>query len=164
MSLLLIVRFLHILSAIWFIGGILARQIVRAYAKRTDDVRRFAALSEAAGRIESTMVIPGNMAVILFGVIFALMIDAPIFGFLQGSPRNWLLVSNILLVIGFLNVPLIFLPRGKLFDAALKDALDKGEMTPELRLRLDDPVVRAAHWYELIGMGAVVFLMVFRPF
>jgi uncharacterized protein with PQ loop repeat len=43
--LFLFVRFLHIASAMWFIGGILARQIVRAYAKRTDDVQRFATLS-----------------------------------------------------------------------------------------------------------------------
>ena len=52
MSLLLVVRFLHIASAIWFIGGVVARQIVRAYAKRTEDVQRFAVMSEAAGRIE----------------------------------------------------------------------------------------------------------------
>jgi len=32
MSLLLVVRFLHIASAIWFIGGVISRQIVRAYA------------------------------------------------------------------------------------------------------------------------------------
>jgi hypothetical protein len=164
MSLLLAIRFLHIFSAIWFIGGVLARQIIRAYAKRTDDVQHFAVMSQAAGRIESTMVIPGNFAVIVFGVIFALMIGAPILGFLQGASRNWLLVSNILLLIGFLNVPLIFLPRGKLFDAALKDALHKGEMTPELRAHIDDPVVKLAHWYELVAMVAIVFLMVFRPF
>ena len=164
MSLLLAVRFLHILSAIWFIGGILARQIVRAYAKRTGDVHRFAVMSEAAGRIESTMVIPGNGAVILFGVIFALMIDAPIFGFLQGSPRNWLLVSNIILLLGFLSVPLIFLPRGKLFRVALEDALAKGQMTPELRAHLDDPVVRLAHAYELVSMVVITYLMVFKPF
>jgi uncharacterized membrane protein len=164
MSLLSLVRFLHILSAIWFIGGILARQIVRLYAKRTDDVRHFASMSQAAGRIESTMVIPGNFAVILFGVIYGLMIGAPILGFLQGAARNWLLVSNILLVIGFFNVPLIFLPRGKLLDAALKDALVKGQMTPDLRLHINDPIVRMAHWFELTAMLAVVFLMVFRPF
>jgi hypothetical protein len=164
MSLLLVVRFLHILSAIWFIGGVLARQIVRAYAKRTEDVQHFAAMSQAAGRIESTMVIPGNMAVIVFGIIFALMIGAPILGFLQGASRNWLLVSNILLLIGFLNVPLVFLPRGKLFDAALKDALDKGEMTTELRIHINDPVVKLVHWFELISMVLIVFLMVFRPF
>jgi len=164
MSLFLWVRFLHVASAMWFIGGILARQIVRAYAKRTDDVRRFATLSEAAGRIESTMVIPGNFAVIVFGVILGLMIGAPILGFLQGTPRNWLLVSNILLIIGFLNVPLIFLPRGKKFDLVLNDALAKGQMTPELRAHLDDPVVRIAHGYEFVSMVVIVFLMVFRPF
>ena len=164
MSLLSLVRFLHILSAMWFIGGILARQIVRLYARRTDDVQHFAAMSLAAGRIERTMVIPGNFAVILFGVIYGLVIGAPILGFLQGAARNWLLVSNILLIIGFFNVPLIFLPRGKLFDVALKDALARGEMTPELRLHINDPIVRMAHWFELAAMLAVVFLMVFRPF
>jgi uncharacterized membrane protein len=162
--LVLFVRFLHIASAIWFLGGILARQIVRAYAKRTDDVQRFATLSEAAGRIENTMVIPGNMAVIVFGIILGLLIKAPILGFLQGASRNWLLVSNILLLLGLFSVPLIFIPRGKKYDLVLNDALAKGQMTPELRLQLDDPLVRAAHWYELISMPLIVFLMVFKPF
>ena len=164
MSLLLLVRFLHIISAIWFIGGVLARQIVRLYARRTDDVQHFASMSLAAGRIETTMVIPGNFAVIIFGVIYGLMIGAPILGFLQGAGSNWLLVSNILLIIGFFNVPLIFLPRGKLFDAALKDALARREMTSELHDHINDPVVRMAHWFELVAMLVVVFLMVFRPF
>ena len=31
--LFLFVRFLHIASVIWFIGGVIAREIVRAYAK-----------------------------------------------------------------------------------------------------------------------------------
>lgn len=164
MSLFLLVRFLHVASAIWFIGGIIARQVVRAAAKRTDDVRRFAAMSEAAGRIEKTMVIPGNMAVIVFGVILGLIIGAPILGFLQGADRNWLLVSNILLLIAFLSVPLIFLPRGKKFDAALEDALARGQMTPELRSHLHDPVVRLAHGYEYFAMAVVMFLMVLKPF
>jgi hypothetical protein len=162
--LFLFVRFLHISSAMWFIGGILARQIVRAYAKRTEDVHRFATLSEAAGRIENTMVIPGNMAVIIVGVILALIIKAPILGFLQGASRNWLLVSNLLLLIGLFSVPLIFIPRGKKYAVALNDALAQGQMTPELRLHLEDPVVKAAHWYELISMPVIVFLMVFKPF
>jgi uncharacterized membrane protein len=164
MSLLLLVRFLHIASAIWFIGGVFARQIVRAYAKRTEDVQRFAVMSEAAGRIESTMVIPGNFAVILFGVIYGLMIGAPILGFLQGSSRNWLLVSNLLLLMGFFNVPLVFIPKGKLFDVALKDALARGQMTPELRAQMDDQTVRIVHFIELAALGVITILMVFRPF
>ncbi len=84
----LVLRFLHIASAIIFVGGIFARQFVRSVAYQTDDVRKFAALSEGAGRIEQLMVIPGNLAVIVFGVILALITGAPILGFLQGSSTN----------------------------------------------------------------------------
>jgi len=164
MSLLLVVRFLHIASAVWFIGGVVARQIVRAYSKRTEDVQRFAIISEAAGRIESVMVIPGNFAVILFGVIYGLMIHAPILGFLQGDSRNWLLVSNILLLLGFFNIPLVFIPKGKLFDIALKNALAREQMTPELRAQMDDQTVRIVHFIELAALGVITILMVFKPF
>src|SRR3989304_2992528 len=164
MSLLLVVRFLHIASAIWFIGGVIARQIVRAHAKRTDDVQHFAIISVAAGQIETTMVIPGNFAVIVFGVIYELMIGAPILGFLQGASRNWLLVSNILLLLGFLNVPLVFIPKGRLFDAALKDALAKEQMTPELRAHINDRPVGIVPFSELAALGFITFLMVFKPF
>ncbi|MEO5887167.1 MAG: DUF2269 family protein [Anaerolineales bacterium] len=164
MSLLLVLRFLHIASAIWLIGCVVARQIVRASAKRTDNVQRFAIMSDAAGRIESTMVIPGNFAAIVFGIIYGLMIDAPILGFLQGDSRNWLLVSNILLFLGFFNIPLVFIPKGKLFDVALKDALAKGQMTPELHAQMDDQTVRIVHFIELAALAVITILMVFRPF
>jgi hypothetical protein len=73
-------------------------------------------------------------------------------------------VSNIILLLGFLNVPFIFLPRGKVFRVVLEDALAKGQMTPELRTHLNDPVVRLAHTYELVSMVAIMYLMVFKPF
>ena len=159
-----LVRFLHITTAIVFIGGIFARQVVRSYAKKTDDVKIFSALSQAAGQIERFMVIPGNLAVILFGVLLALIRGYPIFGFLQGASQNWLFVSNILLASGIFVVPLVFLPRGKKFDLVLADALVEGQITPELRAELDDRVVRFAHLYENVMVVVVVALMVFKPF
>lgn len=164
MSWYFVVRFLHIITAIIFIGGIFARQLVRSYAKRTNDVQIFSMLSQTAGRIETLMVIPGNIAVIFFGVILTLMTGYPIFGFLQGASQNWLLVSNILLVLGLLAVPLVFLPRGKKFDLVLKAALAKGQMTAELRAELDDKVVQFVHLYEDVSVVIVVALMVFKPF
>jgi uncharacterized membrane protein len=160
----LILRFLHIASAIVFVGGIFARQLVRAAARRTEDVRVFAALSQAAGRIENFMVIPGNLAVILFGVLLALLTGAPIFGVLQGASRNWLLVSNLLLGLGFLTVPLVFVPRGKKFDRALKKALAEGRVTSELRAEVDDRVIRVVHVVEIALVVFIVVLMVFKPF
>src|SRR5215210_6961037 len=94
MSWYLVLRFLHIASAMLFVGGLFARQIVRSVAHKTDDVDHFASLTYGAGRIENLMVIPGNMAVILFGVILALITNAPLLGFLQGASQNWLLLSN----------------------------------------------------------------------
>lgn len=158
------VRFLHIAGAIIFMGGILARQLVRAVAKRSADIHSFAALNQAAGRNESLMVIPGNMAVIVFGVILAVIVDAPIFGFLQAASRNWLLVTNILLILGVPLVPLVFVPCGKKFDLVLQDALARGHVTAELRAALEDKTIRIAHTIEIAVVVVVVVLMVFKPF
>src|SRR5687768_12259539 len=103
----LLVRFIHLLSSIVFVGGIVARQAVRMQGKKSTDVHTLAVYYLGAGKIESFMVIPGNMLVILFGVLLAITVRAPIFGFLQGSEQNWLLVTNILLILGGLNVPLV---------------------------------------------------------
>jgi uncharacterized membrane protein len=159
-----VLRFLHIGSAAIFIGGILARQVVRRAAEKSPDVRTFAILSQAAGRIENAMVIPGNLAVIIFGVLLALITGAPMLGFLQGSSQNWLLVSNILLLLGLLNVPLVFAPRGRQFDLALQDALAQGQWTPQLRAAVDDKVVRFVHAVEIALIVVVTYLMVFKPF
>ena len=164
MSLYLVIRFLHIASAIALIGGIFARQAVRSLAKQTSDIHRFTALSEGAGRIEGMMIIPGSMAVTLFGVILALMTGAPILGFLQGASKNWLLISNILLIGNLLIIRLVFLPRGRKFEQALNIALAEGRMTSVLRGELDDRVVKLAHLYEQVSVALIVALMVFKPF
>jgi uncharacterized membrane protein len=158
------IKFLHIIAAMMLIGGLFGRQLVRAYAKKTDDVRIFAALSQAAGRIENLMVIPGNMAVMLLGVILALGSGYPILGFLQGAAQNWLFVSIILLVLILLLVPTVLIPRGKKFGVILEAALAKGEMTPELRMAMDDRVVKLAHRYEEVALVLIVALMVLKPF
>jgi uncharacterized membrane protein len=160
----LFLRFLHLISAVVFLGGIFARQLVRTLAKQTDNVHVLATLSCAAGHIEKCTTIPGHSAVILFGILLALQMQAPIFGFLQGAAQNWLLASNLLLAIGFWPVLLVFLPRGKKFDAALQQAVAEGHITPALRAALDDKLIRALHIGETGGVGLTMCLMVLKPF
>ena len=62
------------------------------------------------------------------------------------------------------EVPLIFLPRGRVFERALEDAVRDGRMTPELHASLDDPVARWGHLFEIAGVTLVVLLMVLKPF
>jgi hypothetical protein len=158
------IKLLHVFTAFWFIAGIVGRQLTRSQARRTTDLHDFSTLLTLAARFEELMVIPGNLAVIVLGVGVGLLGKWPILGFLQGASQNWLLVSNLILIAGFFLVPLIFLPRGKLFAATLQDAHKSNEITPELVAALDDPVVRLAHWGELILIGLVIALMVLKPF
>jgi hypothetical protein len=146
------------------VGGLFARQAVRSLTARASHVADIVALTQAAGKIERVMVIPGNILAIVFGLLLALAIRAPILGFLQGARTNWLLASVAILAILFPLVPVVFLPRGKLFEATLVDASAKGTISPELRRHMDDPVVRWAHRAEMIGVALIVVLMVVKPF
>lgn len=158
------IKLLHIIAAMMLVGGLFGRQLVRAYAKKTDNVQIFVALSQAAGRIENLMVIPGNIAVIVLGVPLAVITGYPLVGFLQGAAQNWLLVANILLIIILVLVPTVLIPRGKKFGVILAAALAKGEITLELRAAMDDWVVKLAHRYEEISLIIVLALMVLKPF
>ncbi len=93
----LVVKFLHIVAVIMMVGGVFARQLVRGVAKKTDDVKLVASHTHVARRLDMLMVIPGSNAAMVLGIILALMTGFPIFGFLQGATKNWLLVSNILI-------------------------------------------------------------------
>lgn len=159
-----VIKFLHITSVIIWVGGIFSRQLVRQYAKKMDDLHLFTTLIHAAGRIETIMVIPGAQAVIVLGVILALIGRFPIFGFLQGASQNWLLVSNILLVAQLVLAPTVLIPRGKKFESVLQAALAENRITPELRAAMDDKLVKLVHHYQEVSLIVIVALMVLKPF
>jgi uncharacterized membrane protein len=160
----LVVKFLHIAAVILCVGGIFGRQLVRQSMKKARDIRAFATLDEAAGRIERIMVIPGTSAILVFGIILALMGSMPMLGFLQGASQNWLLVSNVLLLGIMAIVPTILVPRGKKFEPILQEALAQNEITPQLRGAMDDKLVRMAHLYEEAAVIIIAALMVLKPF
>lgn len=158
-----VVKLLHIVAVMVCVGGIFARQLVRQSMKKAREIRDFAILNEAAGRIERIMVIPSTSAILVFGIILALMSGMPMLGFLQGASQNWLLASNILLLGMVLIVPTIFVPRGKRFEVVFQEALARNEITTELRGAMDDRVVRIAHMYEEAAVMIIAALMVLKP-
>jgi uncharacterized membrane protein len=160
----IVVKFLHVVAVIVCVGGMFARQLVRQHAKKMNDVRLFAAFNQAAGKIENLMIIPGMTAIMVFGIILALIGGLPILGFLQGASQNWLLTANILLIGILVIIPTVLVPHGKKFDPVLQAALAKGEMTLELRVAMDDNTVKLAHLYEEVALIVIVALMVSKPF
>lgn len=157
-------KFLHVLSAAIFLGGVLARQLLRAFGNRAEDVNSYAALQRGAHVIDRGMVIGGGNAVIVFGIVLVILTDAPAFGFLQGAAKNWLLVSLLALILTSAVVPLVFIPWRKKVDGLMQQALAEGQITPQLRAASEDRRVRFFHLLELVTLVVVLFLMVGKPF
>ncbi len=163
-SIAIILKLIHVLTAFWFISGILGRGIALSRAKKASEVKTVDALMQTVDLFDKRMVIPGSFAVLVAGIVAALASNWPMLGFLEGGKVNWLFVSILLFVS---NIPLIIFvynPRGKIFGEALQDALAKGQVTAELSAAFRDRVVAVAHGYELVSIAVIVVLMVTKPF
>ena len=160
----LIVKFFHILAVAITIGGMLARQLVRGMSRRSDNLSNIASLTRAAMRIDRALVAPWSTLILIAGIILAVMLKWPIFGFLQGAAQNWLLVSNILLIIMLVLTPAVFVPYNKKVDTLLQQAEAAGRLTPELSLTLNDRKNSLAHLAEEILIVVIAALMVLKPF
>jgi len=101
---------------------------------------------------------------ILMGIVLAVVQKWPIFGFLQGSSQNWLLVSNILLIIMLIIIAAVFIPHNRKVEGLLQAALSDGRITPQLTSALDDKVNKLGHLGEEAIILVVAALMVLKPF
>lgn len=157
-------KLLHILAVVVMVGGMFARQLVRGIAKKSKDVKVIESLTQIAMRLDRAMVIPGGNFVLVFGVILALMLKWPIFGFLQGASQNWLLVSNILLILTMVLVGAVFIPYNKKLESIIQAALAEGQVTPELTAALNNQTNQLAHYAEEAVVLIIAALMVLKPF
>jgi uncharacterized membrane protein len=164
MTLIATVKFLHVVAGFLMTAGVLGRGLAQLRAERTKEIGTLQVLVELIGRFDRFMVIPGSNAVFLLGLLTAWVAGVPILGFLQGARTNWLLVSLVLFGGIVVLVPTVFLPRGKVFGAALEEAVAAGSVTDRLGRALRDPVVRAAHVYEVVAILVIIWLMVAKPF
>jgi uncharacterized membrane protein len=161
---MLIMRFLHILSAFWMIAGLLGRWVAYAQARRANDIQPASALLRLSERFEQLMVIPGSQAVLVLGLLAAWLGGYPLLGALQGARTNWLLISLVLSLCMIPIIAVFLAPRRKLRRLALEDAVARGTLTIQLRAALDDRIVLGSRTAEMIITGAILVLMVLKPF
>ncbi len=60
--------------------------------------------------------------VLVLGMATAIAQGRPFLGPFQGAPVDWLFVSIVIYLSVIPVIPLVFLPRGKVFAAALEEA------------------------------------------
>jgi hypothetical protein len=159
-----LIKVAHAFTGIWFVAGVLGRTLLQIRAERTSNIGVVKVLLELIGRFDSLMVIPGSIAVLVLGLAAAWIEGVPLFGFIQGAGSNWLLVAFVLFLTIMALVPTVFIPRGRAFGAALDEAVAADRVTDRLTAAFRDPVVRAAHLWELFALAVIVWLMVAKPF
>lgn len=165
MNLYLIMKLLHVLAAFWFISGVIGRNLAFRQAGRATDVHAVHALLQMSEFFERYAVISVGGVVILFGLVVTWMQKWPLFGFLQGSSSNWLLVSFILVLGGSAVIPALgLIARRRERTRALEEALVQGTITPRLTAALNDKVVIRFRNVELIMLVVIIVLMVTKPF
>ena len=158
-SLVTFIVFLHVATAFVFVGGLIGRWIVLGRARGSADIGEIDILLPVADRFEK-IVIPASAAILVLGLLAMWAQDRPLFE----DGAYWLLASLVLYLSIMPLVPLIFLPRGRVFEAALTDARARGTVTPELTAAFHDPWVAFARTYEAVVVAIVVALMVLKPF
>jgi hypothetical protein len=151
---------LHVAVSFWFVAGLLGRNVTMAKARSATDIGMLVEFVDLSGRFERLMVIPGSFGVVAAGLLAAWAEGQP----LAGTDDWWLLTSLILFLALGVLVPTVFLPRGKVFEGALEDAKQRGEVTPGLHTALRDPAVRNARAAELVVIAVILVLMVTKPF
>lgn len=157
-------KYLHVLVALGYVSGLVGRHVALEMAARAGTMERVEALLSVSSPCEKYLVIPGSMAVLIFGIATAWAQGLPVLGFLQGGHINWVLAALILYLLQLPLIPLVFIPRGKQFETAMTDSTLSGKPLPALRAAFKDPLVQASRAYEIAVVFALVFLMVARPF
>lgn len=149
----------HVALAMTFVAGLIGRWIVLGAAGRSTNMDRTTELLHTSGPFER-MVIFSSAAILPAGLFTAWTQGYPWLGLTTG----WMLASVVIFVAIGILVPTIFLPRGRSFADALAGAQQARQVTPALQAGFADPIVRAAHWAEVIGVAMIVVLMVLKPF
>jgi hypothetical protein len=164
MTLATTLLFLHVLTAIWTIAGLLGRWVVLGAAARSGELTTMRSILRIGDKFERGMVQPGSLAILATGLALAWVQDQPLLGFLQGSGANWLLVSLLLYLTSIPLVGLVFIPRARRFELALAGATEQATVTASLRSAFADRAVLAGHVYELAIVFLILGLMITQAF
>lgn len=154
----LLLKLSHVVLAMTLVAGLIGRWILLRRAAASDDIEEVARLADLAGPFER-LVVTSSMFVLPAGMLTAW---AQGYAWL-GLTTAWMSISVAIVIFGMLTVPTIFVPRGRVFEAALADARTRGTVTDELRAAFADPAVRIARTMEVVGIAVIIGLMVLKP-
>jgi hypothetical protein len=145
------------------VAGLVGRWLTLGRAAASTSIGDVHVLLGLSARFER-IVIPTSALILVLGIATAIAQGRPFLGPLQGAPVDWLFVALLIYLSALPLVPLVFLPRGRIFEAALAEATAAGEVTANLRAAFRDRGVLFGHLYEFAVTFTVLVLMIWKPF
>lgn len=143
---LLIVRTLHVLAAIWYTCGVAGYIVARLAALQTEDVRGVGALVRLMGHFRNLMIRPGGALLVIFGLLTA---------YYEAWPR--FSIHAIILLVIFVPFMVMTVKGLHKLEAAGAEAVKSGSVTPELSAAMRArPLVIGDYG---IGVITVLFLL-----
>jgi uncharacterized membrane protein len=154
-----VLQLLHVLSAFAFVAGLIGREITLTRARRASEIHDVEVFVGASAPFERSVTI-GSTLVLVFGLATMWAQHLPWWG----QNTRWVTVSLLLYLTLIPFVPLVFLPRGKVFERAMRESTEAGRRMPALEAAFADPAVAFARNYEKVVVAIVIVLMVTKPF
>jgi uncharacterized membrane protein len=162
-DLAVLLKVTHAVIGVWIIGALIGRWVTLGQAGRSSDITAVHTLLALSDRFE-WMVIRLPTIVLVLGIGTAIAQGRAFLRPFQGASVDWLFMSLLLYLSIIPVIPLVFLPRGRVFAAALDEASAEGRVTERLTAAFHDRVVYAAHVYEIAAIVGVFVLMIAKPF
>jgi uncharacterized membrane protein len=164
MNVAVLLKVLHVGTAMLFVAGLVGRSASFRRAGYTQDIHSAASLLHLSEWFERTLIIPAYFGVLVSGVLAAWETGWPLWGALTSGAPKWALVSLVLFLSPWIVIPAYLAPRRTRRAQALADALSQQKVTLELASALNDRGVLLFRWMELAMTGVVMVLMVAKPF
>jgi hypothetical protein len=151
-------RFIHLLTLCYFMAGVGATAVPIWRAWAADTLERRALLLEEAHRNESTVLLPGLIAMLFSGYAWAAAADINVI-------TTWWLVALQVVTWAdlFIFVPLMGVGLRRVRYLALA-AAHEGEMTEDLKSALADNVPLVFITLIALTVPVMIWLPVFKPF
>ena len=148
----MLVRTLHILTAIWFICGVAAYVTTRLAMLKGEDVRAVEALVGMMARFRNLMIRPGGMLLVIFGLWAA---------WYEAWPR--FAIHAIALLVVFVPFMVLTAKGSHGIEAASAEAVKAGSITPELRASMRDRKLVIGDWGISVITLLFLLLMLIKP-
>ena len=150
-------RFLHLLALCYFMAGVGGTAVPIWRAWLAESLARRALLIEEAHRNESTVLLPGMIALLFSGYAWATAADINVL------THGWFVALQLLALVDlFVFLPLMGVGLRRVRYLALA-AAHEGAMTEELKSALADNVPLVFSTLIALTIPVMVWLPVFKP-